>query len=166
MAKRWGAAIAGAAAVVYVPELGVPGAGPVFALGGGDDLRDGAQEGAVEARQWRRQCDGSCALLRDQVGEQRIPLRGGGRCGFAGAGDLIVAARGALFGGGFRLRFPVGLDQLVAFQAAQRGIDGAAGQAGGLHHVEAEAVAEAERLEDEGGGVGEARRVHGSCTAM
>ena len=53
------------------------------------------------------------------------------------------------------------LIEFVALEAAQRGIDGAAGQAGGLHHVEAEAVAEAERLEDEGRGVGESRWVHG-----
>ena len=52
MALRMSAAHAGA--VMHVPELGVPGAGPLWAFGGGDDAFDGAEQAAVEDWQGRR----------------------------------------------------------------------------------------------------------------
>ena len=40
-------------AMVHVPELGLPGAGPLFAFGGGDEPCNDAQEVAIEGRQRR-----------------------------------------------------------------------------------------------------------------
>ena len=84
-------------------------------------------------------------------------MRGGERGGLAGLRDLVIAARGTLAGGGFRVGFPLRFDEAITFEAAERGIDGAAGQASDLHDVEAKAVVEADGLKDERGGVGEAK---------
>jgi hypothetical protein len=100
------------------------------------------------------------------VGEEWVALGGGKGGGFACPGDFIIAACGALVGGGDVVGLPLGFDKLIALEAAERGIYGAAGQAGDLHDIEAEAVAEAEGLEDEGGAVGKARRVHGLCSML
>ena len=89
------------------------------------------------------------------MGEQWISLGGGERGGLALARDLIVAAGGALVQGGFCFRLPFGFDEFVAFETAERGIHGAAGQASDFHDVESEAVAERERFEDERRGVRE-----------
>jgi hypothetical protein len=100
-------------------------------------------------------------LLRKKTGEQRIAFCGREGGGFALARELIVTPRRALVGEGVILGFPAGLDELVTLQAAERGIDRAAGQAGDLHDIEAEAVAKADGLEDESRAMGEARRTHG-----
>ncbi len=50
----------------------------------------------------------------------------------------------------------MGGDEGVAFEPAERGIDRAGGESGDFHDVEAEAEPQAECLEDEGGGMGEA----------
>jgi hypothetical protein len=99
-------------------------------------------------------------LLREKASEERISFGDGQRGGFAFTSELIVAARGALVCGSVLLGLPFRLDKLVAFEAAKRGIDRAAGQAGDLHDIKAEAIAEAESLEDESRAVGEARVAH------
>ena len=91
------------------------------------------------------------------MGEQWVSLRSGQRGGLALAGDLIVAPGGALVEGGFFFRLPFGFDKFVALETPERGIHGAAGQAGDFHDVESEAVAERERFEDERRGVRESR---------
>lgn len=105
-------------------------------------------------RRWR--WVGSRVLLRGEAGEEGVALGGGEGGGFAGWGDVIVAAGWTPGGGGFGVGFPFGLDQTVAFEATEGGVDGSAGETGDVHDFEAEAVAEREGLEDEGGGVGEA----------
>ena len=92
--------------------------------------------------------------------EQGITLGSGERRGLTFAGDLIISASGALLGGGLLFGLPFGLDELVAFQAAKRGIDGAAGQAGDLHDIETVTITEANCLKDQGRGMGQARHVH------
>jgi hypothetical protein len=90
------------------------------------------------------------------MGEEWVALGSGEGGGFAFACHLVIPARGALFGGGFFFRLPARFDEFVALEAAERGVDGAAGESGDVHDVEAEAVAEAECLEDESRAVGEA----------
>ena len=99
---------------------------------------------------------GSRVLLRGEMGEEGVALGGSEGGGFAGGGHLVVAAGGATGCGGFGVGLPLGFNELVAFEAAEGGVDGAGGKAGDVHDFEAEAVAEREGLEDKRGGVGEA----------
>lgn len=91
------------------------------------------------------------------MGEERISLGRGKRCGFAFAGDLIIAPGRALAGGGFGFIFPLRFHERITLQPSQRRIDGAAGQTGNLHDIEAKAVSEAKRLQDERGAMRETR---------
>ena len=95
--------------------------------------------------------------------EQGITLGSGACGGFAGMRDLVVAARRSLAGRRLVFGLPFGFDQAVTLQPAERRIHGAAGQTCGLHNVEAKAIAEAERLEDEGRAV---REAGSACHAM
>ena len=136
------------AALVHVPELGLPGAGPLVAFGGGDESADDAQKVASKAGSGGGMAAHEC-FSGSKMCEQRITFGGGERGGFALARDLIVTPRGALAGEGVLFWLPVGLDEFVALKAAECGIHRAAGQAGDLHDIEAKAVAKAEGLEDE-----------------
>jgi hypothetical protein len=99
--------------------------------------------------------------LRKKTGEQGIAFSGSEGDGFAFARELIVTPGGPLIGRGILLRLPARLNQLITLEAPQRRIDRATGQSRDLHDIEAEAIAEADGLEDESRAVGEARRAHG-----
>lgn len=71
-----------AAAIVHVPEFGLPGARPVFAFRGGNKSRCGAKESAVEGRQRGRR----------HLAHERFSAT---RC--ARSGYLSVAASAAAF---------------------------------------------------------------------
>jgi hypothetical protein len=88
-------------------------------------------------------------LLRKKTGEQRITFRCGKGGSFALARELIVTPRGALAGGGILFGLPARLDEIIALKAPKCGINRAAGQAGDLHDIEAEAITKADGLEDE-----------------
>ncbi len=105
-------------------------------------------------------------LLRNKTGEEWISLGGSQRGDFAFARDLIITAGRTLVGRGFFFGLPLGDNELVALESAECGIDGATGQAGHLHDIEAEAVAEAECLEDESRAMGESRGTHKLCSML
>jgi hypothetical protein len=105
-------------------------------------------------------------LLRNKMGKKWISLSGSERGGFALARDLIVTAGRTLVGRGFFFCFPLGGNKLVALETAKCRIHGTAGQTGDLHDIEAEAVAEAKRLEDKSRTMGETRGTHKLCSIL
>ena len=141
-----------------MPEFGGPFAAPFLAVERRHEERCGAQESGVE------QGDDQIGWLfhtvvgllgRDEAFEQRIALAGSLERRFAGGGDLVVLARGALFGVGDGLAFPLGADEFVAFETAHGGVDGSAGEARHLHDAESVDVAGGDRLQDHRGGMRE-----------
>src|SRR6266851_2473129 len=123
--------------------------------------------GARTSRERRGESSYLSGLGRwDQPCEERIAFVRGLECGFAGAGEFVVLARGALFGVGDGLLLPVRADEVVALETAQGRVDGSAGEAGHLHDAEAVDVAGMDGLEDHRGGVREFRLgCHaGNCT--
>lgn len=93
-------------------------------------------------------------LLREQTGEQRIALRGRKNRSFSGVRDLVITTGGTLCSSRVGIGFPARHNQLISFESTQRRVHSSAGQTGGLHDVEPEAVAETQSLEDESGAMG------------
>jgi len=69
----------------------------------------------------------------------------------------VVSASWPLLRGGINVRLPAGLHEFIAFKAAECRVNGTAGQTSNRHDVEAEAMTEAKRLEDQSRTVREAR---------
>jgi len=70
----------------------------------------------------------------------------------AGGRDLVVASRRSLLALGDGGGFPAGADESGALEAAEDGIDRAAGEAGAIHDVESVAYTGGDGLEDGDGG--------------
>src|SRR3954468_5596359 len=90
----------------------------------------------------------SALLFRRFIGNKWFELRQQpktlscfGECGAARFGDFVILARRSLLGECNRLFFPFGGDVVGAFESSQGGIDGATGEPGDGHDVEAVAVA-------------------------
>src|SRR5579859_170035 len=74
-------------------------------------------------------------LFRGQLGQQRVALHGVHERIFALARKFVIAAGRTVLPKGDLAVFPVATHQGLFFQAAQRGVDRPAGQAGYVHDV-------------------------------
>ena len=109
----------------------------------------------------RRHDSAACRAGLQRAGESGESRRGVAQGLSTGAGDLVVAARRALFVARVGDRLPLGAEQAGVLETAEDRIDRSAGQAGGVHDLEAVAKARAHGEEHDAGGVGDARG-HGS----
>src|SRR5579863_7495147 len=98
----------------------------------------------------------SCVLhCGNESLQQRISLASGGKNRLSVRGHLVVLARRTPLSIGDGLLFPSRGDEVVALQTPHRRIDGAAGEAGGLHDAESVDEAGIDSVQDERSGVRE-----------
>src|SRR5690349_7092369 len=90
---------------------------------------------------------------RLKLREHPKPFASFAQCGAAGFSYFVILPRRPLLGLGDAWSFPFRADEASLLEPSESGVDGATGEAGDSHDVEAVAIAVIERLQNERHGV-------------